>query len=106
MPTESNIPATALQSPPCGRDVLCPWTDSRGARRCDVSRGERHQSNSEHLCFESDQRLGLWSAVSTVRLFCAGHLVSHGSDESRLLAREPERAGLEIAAHAGLCCLR
>src|SRR5207245_9737944 len=88
-----------------GLDVFtCPC--SRGAGSHYVSYRRGHHPHPEHLQRQSAHRIGLRRAVSAVRFLRPCDSASDGGDESRFLARQPERAGLEITPYAGLCRVR
>ena len=100
------VPAAPLQPPPPGRDHVRARARARELRPVPVPRARRPESAGQRADGEHALRERLAVSVRSVRAGRAGDPVRDGRDQPRLLAREPDRAGLEDAAHVGVRGLR
>ena len=98
----SALPAAALQPPPSRRDDVPARARARGVRHRAVPCARKRQPAGQRSGFQHALRQREPVPVRGAGAGRSPHPVPDGRHQPRLLARQPHRAGVEVASHAGL----
>ena len=102
VPARSAAASPALQPPPPGRDDVRRRCSARRARPDPVPRRGRSAPPGQRAHDERRLADGRPLSVSHSRVRRPADPLRDGGDQSRLLAADPDRSGVEGAAHGGL----